>query len=61
MDFPHLSHELVLVAIHASELADMSECVLQAVCQLEGIDVAKTVLHMGVDNKLCETQDLADH
>lgn len=32
---PDLSHQLVLVAIHASQLTHMGKDVLQAICQLQ--------------------------
>lgn len=32
---PDLSHQLVLVSIHASQLTHMSENVLQSICQLK--------------------------
>ena len=36
-----LAHQAVLVAVHTSQLAHMREDVLQAVSELEGVDVAK--------------------
>lgn len=36
----------------------MREDVLKSIGQLESIDVAETVLHVRIDDKLCETQDL---
>ena len=42
----NLPHQLVLVAVHSSQLSHMSEGVLQAVGQLEGIHIAQTILHM---------------
>lgn len=33
---PNLPHELVLVAVHASQLTNMGEDVLQSICQLQG-------------------------
>ena len=40
----NLPHELVLVPVHASQLADMAEDVLEPVCQLEGIHIAQPEL-----------------
>mmetsp|Transcript_6161 Transcript_6161/g.24641 ORF Transcript_6161/g.24641 Transcript_6161/m.24641 type:complete len:696 (-) Transcript_6161:121-2208(-) len=54
-----LAHHAVLVAVHARQLAHVSERVLQAVGQLEGVDVAEAELHVGVDNQLGEAQHLA--
>lgn len=53
----NLPHEFVLVTVHPSELANMSECVLQAINKLEGIHIAQPVLHMRVHHQLCQTQD----
>jgi hypothetical protein len=50
-----LPHELVLVTIHASELAHVSKCILQTISQLESIHVAQPILHVRVNNKLCKT------
>lgn len=54
-----LAHELVLVSVHAGELADVREDILQSVGELEGVGVAQAVLHVGVDDELREAQDLA--
>jgi hypothetical protein len=40
----HLSHEAVLVAVHARELADVRKRVLQTVGELKRIDVAQPIL-----------------
>ena len=45
--------------VHARELADVREGVLQAVRKLEGVDVAEPVLHVRVDDELRQAQDLA--
>ena len=55
---PHLSHQLVLVAVHAGELTHVRERVLQSVSQLEGVNVAQPVLDVGVDDQLGQTEDL---
>ena len=54
-----LSHQLVLVAIHAGQLANVSEHILQTIRQLEGVDVAQAILYVTVNHKFCQTQDLA--
>ncbi|CAN8015572.1 unnamed protein product, partial [Ixodes persulcatus] len=54
----NLTHELVLVAVHARELAHMGEDVLEPVGQLEGIHVVQPVLHVAVHHQLCQPQDL---
>jgi hypothetical protein len=35
----------------------VSKDVLECVCELEGVDVAETVLNVGVDHELRETKD----
>jgi hypothetical protein len=54
-----LSHQLVLVTVHASQLTNVSKNVLKTVSQLESVDVVETILDMGVDNQFCQTQDFA--
>lgn len=54
-----LSHEFVLVAVHASQLADMSKHVLQSVGQLKGIYVVQSVLHVWINDQLGQPQDLS--
>ena len=53
----NLPHELVLVAVHTSQLAHMGKRVLQAIGKLVGIHIAQPVLHMRVHHQLRETQD----
>ena len=45
-----LAHQLVLVAVHARQLPDVRERVLQAVRQLVRVHVAQPVLHVRVDH-----------
>ena len=52
-----LPHQLVLVTVHAGQLTDVGENVLKAISQLEGIDVVETVLDVGVDDQLRQTQN----
>ena len=44
-----LPHQFVLVAIHSSQLTNVSKRVLKTVGQLESIDVAKAILNMRVN------------
>lgn len=53
-----LAHKLVLVAVHPSQLANVSKGVLQAICQLESINVAQPKLDVGIHNQLRQPQDL---
>jgi len=53
-----LTHKAVLVAIHTSELTNVSKNVLETISELEGINVTETVLNMGVDDELGETENL---
>ena len=50
---------LVLVPVHTSECTDMTEDVLQCIGQLERVDVAKTELHVRIDDQLRETEDFS--
>jgi len=56
---PDLPHELVLVSVHAGELAHVGEHVLEAVGELEGVHVVQTVLHVRVDDQLRQTKDFS--
>jgi hypothetical protein len=47
---PDLTHETVLVTVHTSELTDVIENIVNTVSQLEGIDVAKSILYMGIED-----------
>mmetsp|Transcript_6179 Transcript_6179/g.20144 ORF Transcript_6179/g.20144 Transcript_6179/m.20144 type:complete len:665 (-) Transcript_6179:1552-3546(-) len=55
----HLPHEPILVAVHPGELADVGEDVLEAVRELEGVDVSEAILHHRVDDELRQSQDLS--
>jgi hypothetical protein len=52
-----LPHQLVLVTVHASQLTNVSKNILKTISQLESIDVVETILDMGVDDQLRQTQD----
>mmetsp|Transcript_3491 Transcript_3491/g.11579 ORF Transcript_3491/g.11579 Transcript_3491/m.11579 type:complete len:907 (-) Transcript_3491:778-3498(-) len=56
---PDLPHEPVLVPIHPGELPHVRKDVLQPVRQLVRVHVAEPVLHVRVDDKLGEAEDLA--
>lgn len=45
-----LLHQLVLVAVHSSQLAHVGEDVLQAVGKLEGVHVVESVLQVAIVN-----------
>ena len=55
----HLPHKLVLVPVHTGQGSDMREDVLKRVGELEGVHVTETELHMGVDDKLRQAENLA--
>mmetsp|Transcript_13659 Transcript_13659/g.18096 ORF Transcript_13659/g.18096 Transcript_13659/m.18096 type:complete len:218 (-) Transcript_13659:2714-3367(-) len=54
-----LTHEAVLVAVHARQLSDVRERVLEPVRKLEGVHISKAVLNDGVHHELRKAQDLA--
>ena len=53
----NLPHQLVLVAIHPCQLADVSKGVLQTVSQLECIHVTKAILDVRVNYQFGESKD----
>ena len=55
---PYLPHQFVLVTVHPRQLADVGKRVLHTVSKLECIHVTKAILDVGVDNQLCESEDL---
>lgn len=55
----NLPHEAVLVSVHASELPNVIEGVLQAICQLIGINITQPVLNVRIYHKLCQSQYLS--
>lgn len=59
--FCHLDllHELVLVMAHACKGTNMHEDVLRGVRQLEGINIARPVLDIGINIKLHHAQNLS--
>lgn len=50
---------LVFVSVHSCQRSHMCKDVLHGVGQLECINITQAELHMGVHNKLRQTQDLA--
>ena len=55
-----LAHQLVLVAIHSSQLADVRKRVLETISELIGVNVAQAVLDMGVHHELGEAENFSD-
>ncbi len=55
----NLSHEAILVSIHTCEVANVRENVLQTICQLESLDMTKTVLYMWVDDEFDHTENFS--
>ena len=53
----YLPHQLILVPVHTGQSTDMRKDILQRVGELEGVDVAQTVLHVSVDDELGETKN----
>ena len=45
--------------VHTREGTDMCEDVLESIGELERVDIAQAELDIGVDDKLCQAQDLA--
>jgi len=54
-----LSHESVFISVHACELSDVCEDILDTISELESIDVSETILHMRIDNELHESEDFS--
>ncbi|KAI3486863.1 hypothetical protein L1887_49501 [Cichorium endivia] len=55
-----LAHGAVLVPVDARERGDVVEEVLEAVCELEGVDGAEAELDVCVDDELHDAAELAD-
>src|SRR2546423_589881 len=55
----NLVHKLVLVPVHSRKLTHMVEGIEDTISKLEGVNVAKSVLHLGVDNEFCQPKDFA--
>ena len=50
-------HQLILVAIHTSQLPNVVEGIKYTICKLECIDVAQPVLNLRIDDKFRQAQD----
>jgi hypothetical protein len=48
---------LVLVPVHTRQGPDMSEDILDRIGKLERIDIAESILHVGIDHQLGESED----
>ena len=53
----NLPHQLVLIAIHPCQLADVGKGVLQTISQLECIHVTKAILDVGVNYHFGESKN----
>jgi hypothetical protein len=49
---PDLTHQPILVSVHASQVAHMSEYVLQSISQLEGFYITEAVLDVRIHDQL---------
>lgn len=54
-----LPHELVLVTVHARKGANVCKYILKGIRELEGVNIAKTVLDMGIDDQLRQTKNFS--
>lgn len=53
----HLSHQLVLVTVHAGQCTDVRKNVLQGIGQLERVHVTQPELNMRIHDKLGEPKN----
>jgi hypothetical protein len=58
-EFRHsdLPHEFVLASVHARESANVRKNILKGVRELEGVNIAKTVLDMCINDKLRQAKN----
>ena len=54
-----LSHELVLVTVHARKGTNVRKDILEGICELEGVNITKPVLDMGINDKLRQAQNFS--
>jgi hypothetical protein len=54
-----LPHEFVLVSVHARESANVRKNILKGVRELEGVNIAKAVLNMCINDKLRQAKDFS--
>jgi hypothetical protein len=55
----NLPHKLVLVTVHARKGANVRKYILKGIGELKGVNIAKTILDMGVDDKLCQAKNFS--
>ncbi len=55
----NLPHDSVLVTINTSQLTQMSIHVLEAIIKLEGINVTQTILHITINHKFNNSENLS--
>ena len=56
---PHLPHQSIFITVHPCQLAHVRKDVLEAVSELEGLDVAKAILNVRIYDQLGEAKDLS--
>jgi pyrimidine operon attenuation protein/uracil phosphoribosyltransferase len=54
-----LSHELVLVTVHARKGTNVREDILKGIRELEGVDIAQPVLDMSINDELRQAQNFS--
>ena len=54
-----LPHEFVLVSVHARESANVCKNVLKGVRELKGVNIAKTMLDMCINDKLRQAKNFS--
>ena len=54
-----LSHEFVLVTVHARQGTNMRKGILKGICELKGVNIAKPVLDMGINDELRQAQNFS--
>ncbi|SRR6266436_376514 len=54
-----LSHELVLVTVHARKGANVRKNILKGVRELEGVNIAEPVLDMRINDKLRQAENFS--
>ena len=55
----NLPHELVFVTVHAREGSDMRENILKSIRELEGVNITKPVLDMGINDELRQAKNFS--
>ena len=55
----NLAHYPILVSVHSSQLSNVSENVLQTVCELISLDGSQPILDVRINDKLGQPQYLA--